>query len=95
MSDAANLDAELFREIMLEMIRRGIVTDEIIGSVERRFEAEARSLAGNSRAERYEQLAHMARLLPVEAAAPSVVEFNADQRRRHIRLVPDGGNDST
>lgn len=96
MSEPASLELELVRELVLELIRAGVITDDMIERVEHRFEGEARAYAGNSRAERYEQLAHMARLLPIEAAAPTVTEFNADYRRRQLRVVPaDGGNDLT
>lgn len=95
MDDPASLDLELLRELVLELIRTGTITDEMIGNVERRFESEARRYRGSDRAERYEQLAHMASVLPVEAAAPTATEFEAEQRRKHIRLIPDGGNHPT
>jgi hypothetical protein len=86
----------MLRELMLELIRADVITGDVLGSVERRFEGEARANAGNSRAERYAQLAHMARLLPIEAAAPTTAEFHAGQRRRQLHIImPDGGNNGS
>lgn len=96
MSAPASLELELFRDLMLQLVRAGTITEEMIGRVERQFEAEARQHRGSDRAERYEQLAHMARVLPIEAAALSASDFYADQRRKRLHVIaPDGGNDPT
>jgi hypothetical protein len=92
--DPASLDAELLRELMLEMIRAGAISDDMVASVQRRFEGEARFHEGTSREDRYRQLAHMAGLLPIEAQAMPSNDFDAARRRRQLRIVtPDGGND--
>jgi hypothetical protein len=95
-SDPASLELVLFRELMLQLVRAGTITDDMISNVERQFEAEARQHQGSDRGERYEQLAHMARVLPIEAAALSASDFYAGQRRKQLHVItPDGGNDQT
>ena len=91
---SADLELEMLRELVLELIRADVITEEMIGRVERQFEAEAHRQIGNSRAERYEQLAHMTRVLPIEATAPSASDFHAGQRRKRLHVIaPVGGND--
>lgn len=76
---------------MRELTRREIITEDMLTSIEQGFESQARIYDGSSRAESFAHMAHMARVLPIEAAAPSPSEFQAEQRRARIRIVADGG----
>jgi hypothetical protein len=96
LTNSADLELEMLRELVLELIRANVISEGMVARVERQFEAEAHRHSGNSRAQRYEQLAHMARLLPIEAAGPSPSDFHAAQRRKRLHVItPDGGNNGT
>jgi hypothetical protein len=96
LTNSADLELEMLRELVLELIRADVISQEMIARIERQFEAEAHRHSGNSRAERYEQLAHMTRLLPIEAVGPSASDFHAEQRRKRLHVIaPDGGNNGT
>jgi hypothetical protein len=90
-SDTASIELELFRELIHELVRADIISDDMIDSVRERFDAQARIHEGTETGEKFEQLAHMATVLPFEAAAPSPAEFHAEQRRARMRVVSDGG----
>ena len=75
----------LARALIATLLRKGLLT-----------EADVIEMAKGLRDRDLEASAHSAMLAIAEAAAPSVSEFEAQQRRRHIRLIdggdPDGGN---
>lgn len=90
-----DLDAELFRELIHALIRRGVIEQGDIDEVEAKFTRLANHHRGSSRRHRYEQLAHRAAVLPLDATAEDEAQFAAAQRRARIRPVPDGGNSQT
>lgn len=84
----------LLEEMMRELYRRDIVTDDILDEVASRLSASA-DRVGGTEAEIAEHAAHMATMLPIEAAAPSQSDWEAERRRARMRIVPDGGNSRT
>jgi len=87
-----DLDAELFRELIYALIRRGVIEQGDIDEAEARFTRLASHYRGSTRSHRYEQLAHRASILPLEATTEDEAQHAAAQRRARIRAVPDGGN---
>ncbi|MET3710413.1 hypothetical protein ABIC65_001093 [Sphingomonas trueperi] len=87
-----DIDAELLRELVYALIRRGVIDDATLDELRAGFERKARHFQGSTRRHRYELLAHRAALLPIEAAAEDEAQHAASQRRARIRAVPDGGN---
>jgi hypothetical protein len=87
-----DLDAELLREVVYALIRRGAIDADMLGEVQAKFERLAAYHRGSTRRARYEALAHRAAMLPLEATTEDEAQFAAAQRRARIRPVPDGGN---
>lgn len=77
----------VLEEIVRELIRSGVLTDEMIEAVANRLEADD--------TEAGEIAAHQARMLPIEAAMPTQSEWEAAQRRKRMRVISDGGNPAT
>lgn len=86
-----DLDAELFRELIYALIRRGIIDADLVDEVQGKFERLAEHYRGSTRRHRYEQLASRAALLPLEATVDDAAQHAVAQRRARIRPVPDGG----
>ena len=90
------LDAELFQAVLIEMVRTGLLPQDVLDRVQQRFETEAEALSGSSRSQRYATLARMAGEIGMMATAASSSEWHAEQRRRQMRLrtahIADGGN---
>lgn len=82
-----SLEAELFSSVIVMMLRKGIISRDDMAEVAEEFERRADEHGEGEAKERLEQLAHLASCLILEAAAPPVSEWRADQRRSRFRVI--------
>lgn len=70
------------REIAVLLLRKGLLSERDILDSASQLDAEGEATA-----------AHNMRCILLHAAAPSASDWNAERRRKHIRLVDDGTKD--
>ncbi|RSV15682.1 hypothetical protein CA235_07470 [Sphingomonas sp. ABOLF] len=86
MSDINTQDQiTLFGALFEELVRAGVLTDDMVENVALRFDGLAHEYRGSDGGEQYSHLAFAARLLPGRARAPTVSERRAEYERRQMR----------
>lgn len=88
MDEPQSLDAELMQTLVVEMLRLGVIPPRVLEEVERHFEAKAKATVGSSTSDRYDRLSAMTVDLQLQSAAPRLSDFQADRKRRQLRIVP-------
>lgn len=79
--DPLRIRLSVLEEVARELIRSGAITDDMIQTVATRLEADD--------TESGEIAAHQARMLPIEADAPTRSEWEAERRRARMRVVSE------
>lgn len=80
-----DLRLEFLDALVGELIRSGVITEEMTERLADRMESYARHYDGNSRQLRYARMAEHARTMVAQANQMTEVEFAADFRRKQIR----------
>ena len=101
MTEPETLDGELFAEIMVEMIRAGLIPPAIMERVRENFEYQADTTAGRDQESRAAILSRMALEIELRASGPSLQEWHdqrstaeAQRRDAYLSRRPNGGNDT-
>ena len=75
----------LFGALFEELVRAGILTEDMVENVALRFDGLAHEYRGSDREDQYSHLALAARLLPGRATAPTPSARRAEYERRQMR----------
>lgn len=102
MTEPETLDGELFAEIMVEMIRAGLIPPAIMERVRENFEYQADTTGGRGQESRAAILSRMALEIELRASGPTLQEWHdqrstreAQRRDAYLSRRTDGGNDTT
>lgn len=86
--EAIRARLEVLEEIVRELIRSSIVHPDLIERVAERFDIEEKYHSGSSRAEHYAHMAHMTRMMIIEAGAQEADDFRQEQLQRRLNVPP-------
>lgn len=86
--DTLRARLEFLEEMVRELFRREVITDDMVAAVAERFGSRA-DRANFGDAAIADHCAHMAAMLPIEANAPTESEWEAERRRARLRVVQD------
>jgi DUF1680 family protein len=86
--DTLRARLEFLEEMVRELYRRGVITDDMVAAVAERFGSRA-DRANFGDAAVADHCAHMAVMLPIEASTPTQSEWEAERRRARLRVVED------